>query len=113
MTAAQDALIRRLRELLDEEPVTREVAMFGGRSFMVNGKLAVSALKDGGLLVRIAPENHAEFLSAPGASQAEMGTGRDMGPGWIAVTAESIDDDEHLMFWVDVALRFNRTIAGG
>ncbi len=43
-TEPQQRLITRLRALLADEPVLREVAMFGGRSFMVDEKLVVSAL---------------------------------------------------------------------
>lgn len=40
---AQQQLIDRLRELLVDEPVTREVSMFGGHCVMVSEKIAVSA----------------------------------------------------------------------
>ena len=52
MTPAQTALVDRLRALLVDEPVQRVVSMFGGRSFMVNDKMIVSALKGGGLGTR-------------------------------------------------------------
>lgn len=77
--------------------------MFGGRSFMVNEKLLVSALKDGGLLVRVDEERHDELLRRPGAVQAEMGASRTMGPGWIEVGAEAISDDESLGTWIGIA----------
>ncbi len=112
MTPAQTALVERLRALLATEPAQREVSMFGGRSFMVNEKLVVSALKDGGLLVRVDASHHEELLGRPGAAQAEMGTGRTMGPGWIEVEADAIDLDEGLWSWVDVALDHNRTLTG-
>ncbi|TCN54763.1 TfoX-like protein [Rhodococcus sp. SMB37] len=112
MTAAQTALIERLRELLDAESVTREVSMFGGRAFMVDEKMVVSALKDGGLLVRVAADRHDELLSRPGATQAEMGAGRTMGPGWIDVAAEAIRDDESLSYWVAIAMDHNRLARG-
>lgn len=112
MTAQTD-LIHRLRELLADGPPAREVPMFGGRSFMVDEKLIVSALKDGGLLVRVAAEQHDELLGHPGATQAEMGAGRTMGPGWIEVAAPAIDDDEQLTSWVTVALEHNRSLTGG
>ncbi len=47
MTPEQGALVDRLRALLADEPAVREVAMFGGRSFMVSEKIAVSGLKSG------------------------------------------------------------------
>lgn len=49
----QSELIERLRALLSGEPSTREVSMFGGRSFMVNDKMVVSARTGGELLVQI------------------------------------------------------------
>ncbi len=110
---AQALLIERVRDLLADEPVTREVSMFGGRAFMVNEKMIVSALKDGGLLVRVASDRHDELLTRPGAAQAEMGAGRDMGPGWIEVAAPTITDDAGLAFWVGIALEHNQTVTGG
>ncbi|MGC4152645.1 MAG: TfoX/Sxy family protein [Propionicimonas sp.] len=113
MAAAQSALIDRLRALLADEPVLREVSMFGGRSFMVNEKLIVSALKHGSLLVRVDAARHDELLHGQGAAQAEMGPGRDMGPGWIEVEADALGDDEKLSSWVGVALEHNRAVTGG
>lgn len=53
MTPEQNILIERIRTLFVDEPEVREVSMFGGRSVMVNETMIVSALKDGGLLVRV------------------------------------------------------------
>lgn len=108
---AQESLIERLRELFSDQEVLREVSMFGGRSFMVNESLAVSALKGGNLLVRVPADQHADLLTRPGAIQAEMGTGRTMGPGWLEVTAPAISSDKALASWVGVALEHNRTAA--
>lgn len=113
MTPEQANLVERLRTLLADEPIVREVSMFGGRSIMVNEKMIVSALKDGGLLVRVDADQHDELLRRPGAEQAVMGPGRDMGPGWIEVTAETIDGDEALTSWVDTAMVYNRAVTGG
>lgn len=113
MTQEQAALLERVRKRLLEEPVLREVSMFGGRSVMVNEKMIVSVLKNGGLLVRVPADRHEDLLTRPGAVQAEMGPGRDMGPGWIEVAAAAIDDDEGLASWLDVALDHNRAVTGG
>ncbi|MGP9489996.1 TfoX/Sxy family protein [Glutamicibacter sp. AOP12-B1-11] len=113
MHTAQQLLIERIREKLAGEPVLREVSMFGGHSFMVNEKLLVGALKEGALLVHVAPANHTELLLSPGAGQAEMGTGRSMGPGWIQVDAASLEKDEALASWLGTALEFNRALTGG
>src|SRR5690625_1437558 len=111
MPTPQSELIERLRVLLTGEPSTREVSMFGGRPFMVNEKMVVSALKEGALLVRVPPDEHDELTTHPGAEQAEMGVGRSMGPGWVSVSASAIDTDERLSFWLTVALDYNRTTA--
>jgi TfoX/Sxy family transcriptional regulator of competence genes len=113
VTPAQTALVDRLRALLVDEPVQREVSMFGGRSFMVNDKMIVSALKGGGLLVRVAADRHEELLGRPGAEQTEMGPGRDMGPGWIEVEADALAADDALASWVDVALEHNTALTVG
>ncbi|MGC3953166.1 MAG: TfoX/Sxy family protein [Propionicimonas sp.] len=113
MTPAQTDLVERLRELLVAEPVRREVSMFGGRSFLINEKLIVSAQRDGGLLVRVDAGQHDDLLRRPGAAQAEMGPGRDMGPGWIEVAASAIATDPGLACWVEAALAHNRAVTGG
>lgn len=112
MTPEQLDLVVRLRALLADEAVLREVSMFGGRSFMVNEKMIVSALKNGGLLVRVAADRHQELLNRPGAIQAEMGPGRDMGLGWIEVEAQAISGDTPLAEWVEIAMDYNRTVTG-
>lgn len=113
MTPEQHHLVQRVRALVDDEPDVREVSMFGGRAIMVNDKMIVSAGKTGDLLVRIDAERHEALLAEPGAAQAQMGAGRDMGPGWLTVAPEVIADDERLTFWVDVARDHNHTLTGG
>lgn len=105
MPLAQSALADRVRRSISAEPIQREVSMFGGWAFMVNEKLIVSAGKTGDLLVRVDAADHDRLLERPGAHQAEMGTGRQMGPGWITVAAEYLEDDDSLEFWIAAALR--------
>ena len=108
----QGSLVERVRALLSDTASTREVSMFGGRSFMVNDKMVTHALNGGDLLVRVDPQRDGELTELPGASRAEMGPGRAMGPGWIAVSAESIIADEQLSFWIGAALEHNGASAG-
>jgi TfoX/Sxy family transcriptional regulator of competence genes len=109
MLQQQAALVERLRAMLANQSSIREVSMFGGRAFMVNDKMIASALRDGDLLVRVAQERDGELVELPGATRAEMGTGRSMGPGWVSVSADSITNDERLSFWVGVALEHNHS----
>ena len=96
-----DALVDRIRTALTGRDV-REVPMFGGISFMVDGRLLVSSRRAGDLLVRIDPARREQVLALPGASPAEMRTGRRMGDAWVVVAAEHLDGD-HLREWLDLA----------
>lgn len=110
MDPAQESLVEELRARLAGESPVREVAMFGGRSFMVRDKLAVCALKGGDLLVRVSPDRDAGLLDRPDASRAEMGAGRSMGVGWIQVPASALADEQRLDFWLEAALDHNRSV---
>ena len=92
----------RVRALLAGEPSVREVPMFGGLSFMVDERMVVSARRDGDLLVRVDPGRYTELIDRHGARPAEMGSGRSMGTGWLAVPGERTATDEALRFWLDV-----------
>lgn len=109
--AAQAGVVERVRALLADEPGTREVSMFGGRAFMVNGKLALSVQGDGRVLVRVAADRHDEFVRRPGAAQATMGGERTMGRGWLEVSAATILDDAVLAEWIAIVLDYNRSVA--
>ncbi len=100
-------LVDRVRDALAAQPSVREVKMFGGLSFMVNEKMVVSVRGGSGLLVRADPEQADELLTAKGARPAEMGAGRAMSRGWIAVAEEAIATDEAFDFWIDMALEYN------
>lgn len=72
--SAQAQLCERLRAALADEASTREQRMFGGRSFMVNDMLVVSALKGGDLLVRVDADRHDELCRLPGAATTRVGS---------------------------------------
>lgn len=110
--AGQAALVDRLRVALADEPTLREVAMFGGRAFMVRGSMVVSSRRGGALLVRVADARGPELLDRAGAAAATMGADREMGPGWIDVEAAAIEDEGQLATWLDEALAHNRSTTG-
>lgn len=111
-SALRDALARRVRDLLAAHPDVREVNMFGGLSFMVDERLAVSAGRDGDLLVRADPADY-ESLMERGATQARMRNGREMGRSWLRVAAARIDDDAELARWVEVGVSAAAAPAAG
>jgi TfoX N-terminal domain len=103
-------LADRLREALADVPAVREVGMFGGLSFLVNGKLALSANNRGDLMLRCDPAQ-VEELAGRGARIAEM-RGRQMSPGWLVVSSDDIEADQDFTFWLGVALDYNRHVTG-
>ncbi|MDA2804787.1 TfoX/Sxy family protein [Nocardiopsis suaedae] len=104
-------LADRIREALAEAAPVREVGMFGGLSFMVNGKMAVTADTQGRLMVRCDPDRVDELLQRPGAEWAQM-RGKPMSKGWIVVVPEGTDSDEDFAAWVREALEYNERVAG-
>src|SRR5262249_41896326 len=83
----------------------REVKMFGGTAFLVNGHMTV-ALSPRGLLVRVGPEGHEDALASPGTRAMEM-RGRVM-TGYVYVDPAP-NDARMVRSWVQRALRHNRT----
>lgn len=77
--------------------------MFGGLSFMVDERMAVAAGRDGDLLVRTDPARYDDLLQR-GGTPAYMGKDRPMGPGWLRVPGEEIEDDHELEIWVEVGI---------
>src|SRR6266478_9526041 len=74
--ALDEDLADRMRAVLAGTGTVREVRMFGGRCFMLNGNM-VAETSRGGLLVRVGKDRHAQALARPGAKPMEM-SGRPM-----------------------------------
>ena len=106
MVAYDEALADRLRDALDDVPVT-EKKMFGGLAFLVEGNMTVAASGQGGLLVRVDPAENDTLLREPGAEPMEM-RGRPM-TGWLRVSADVLDDAT-LQAWVDRGVGYVRTL---
>lgn len=98
-----NALAQRVRDLLTAREGVREVRMFGGLAFMVDERMAVSAGRDGDLLVRTDPAKYDDMLQR-GGTPAHMGDHRPMGHGWLSVPARQIHGDTSLAYWVEVGI---------
>lgn len=109
-----EPLVARVRALLPDRPTLREVAMFGGRSIMVEDRMVVSVTKSGDMLVRVDPGRGPDLAELPGAEPATMGPQRrSMGPGWVSVAADALREDDRLAFWVGVAMEHHRDSGPG
>ena len=60
--AYDEDLADRIRELLGSQQGVEEKRMFGGLAFLINGNMSVAASGQGGLLVRVAPEDTDKLL---------------------------------------------------
>lgn len=98
-------LADRIREALSDLDV-REVSMFGGLTFMVNGRMTATANTQGDLMVRCDPDRAEELLQKPGAEWPSM-RGRKMSKGWVVVTAEGTDSEDDFSQWISEAVRYN------
>jgi len=85
-----------------------EQRMFGGLAFLINGNMSVSASGQGGLLLRVDPEDTDALLRAPHARAFEM-RGRAM-QGWLRVDAEGVRTKRQLERWVARGVGYARSL---
>ena len=91
-------LADRIRELLAPERGVDEKRMFGGLAFLVNGHMAVAASGQGGLLVRVPPEDTDKLLDRAHVSPMVM-AGREA-RGWLRVDSDGVKTTRQLEGWV-------------
>ncbi|MFL5982840.1 MAG: TfoX/Sxy family protein [Gaiellaceae bacterium] len=103
-----ETLAQRIRELVSSERSLTEKKMFGGLAFLLNGNMAVAASGQGGLLVRVDPDESERLLRENGASLMEM-RGRTM-LGWMRVEADAVRTKKQLSKWVDRGVSFARSL---
>jgi len=75
--AYDEELADRIRELVGGESDLTEKKMFGGLAFLIGGNMAVAASGQGGVLVRVDPEQSDALLATSNARLMEM-RGRQM-----------------------------------
>jgi TfoX/Sxy family transcriptional regulator of competence genes len=105
--AYDEELAGRIRDLVAGEPGLTEKKMFGGLGFMVGGNMAVAASGQGGLLVRVDPEESESLVASTTAYPMEM-PGRQMA-GWLRVDPEHLAGDE-LTAWVERGIAYARSL---
>jgi TfoX/Sxy family transcriptional regulator of competence genes len=106
--AYDEALADRIREQVAKERGLTEKKMFGGLAFLIGGNMAIAASGQGGVLVRVEPEQSEKLAAAPGASTAVM-RGRAM-PGWLRVESEHLRTKPQLAKWVKVGTDYARAL---
>ena len=106
--AYDEKLAGRIRELIGADPDLTEKKMFGGLAFLIGGNMAIAASGQGGVLVRVDPEDSAELVASTAAEPMEM-RGRQM-DGWLRVAAEDVRADAQLATWVAIGTTYARTL---
>ena len=106
--AYDEDLANRIRELLAREPDVTEKKMFGGHAFLVGGNMSVAASGQGGLMVRVGPDETDQLLGKPHARPFEM-RGRPI-DGWIRVDANGLRTKRQLDPWVKRGVAYARSL---
>jgi TfoX/Sxy family transcriptional regulator of competence genes len=102
--AYDDDLAQRIRDLVAGEPGLTEKKMFGGLAFLIGGNMAVAASRQGGLLVRVEPEESDALVAGSHARPVEM-RGRTMN-GWLRIDTEHLETTDELAAWVERGTSF-------
>ena len=106
--AYDEELADRIRELLGNESGLTEQKMFGGLAFLIGGNMAVAASGQGGVLVRVDPEQSDTLVATTNARLMEM-RGRRM-RGWLRVDADDIRTKRELANWVSLGATYARSL---
>jgi TfoX/Sxy family transcriptional regulator of competence genes len=97
--AYDEELAQRIRALLGDRANLNEKKMFGGLAFLISGNMAIAASGQGGILVRVDPEESDDLIASTPAELMEM-RGRSMA-GWLRVDTSDVADDATLGEWVE------------
>ncbi len=106
--AYDEELADRIREQISAEPDLAEKKMFGGLAFLIAGNMAIGASGQGGILVRVDPEETGTLVETTPARPMEM-RGREM-KGWLRVDAEDVGAKDQLAEWVARGTAYARSL---
>jgi hypothetical protein len=103
-----EALADRIRELVAGEPGLAEKKMFGGLAFLIAGNMAIAASGQGGILVRVDPDESDQLVAKTKAEEMVM-RGRGM-KGWLRVATEDVRTKPQLVKWVKLGTAYARSL---
>jgi TfoX/Sxy family transcriptional regulator of competence genes len=106
--AYDEDLADRIRELVASDRAISEKKMFGGLAFLLGGNMAVAASGQGGILVRVDPDESDSLVAKTKAYPMEM-RGRTM-RGWLRVDAEHVRTKAQLSKWVERGITYARSL---
>jgi TfoX/Sxy family transcriptional regulator of competence genes len=106
--AYDEDLANRVRELIADEPDLTERRMFGGLAFLIGGHMSVTVSRQGGLMLRVEPDDTERLLAMKHVEVFEM-RGRAL-DGWVRITAEGLRSEQQLRRWVGIGVAYARTL---
>ena len=106
--AYDEDLANRTRELTAGDPEVTEKKMFGGLAFLVGGNMSLAASGQGGLMVRVDPQDTDALLTKAHARPFEM-RGREL-QGWLRVDAEGLRTKRQLDPWGRRGVAYARSL---
>jgi TfoX/Sxy family transcriptional regulator of competence genes len=106
--AYDEALAERIRKLVGDGADVTEKKMFGGLAFLVGGNMAIAASGQGGILVRVDPDESDALVARTPARTMEM-RGREM-PGWLRVDTDDVRTKKQLAAWVERGTGYARSL---
>ena len=106
--AYDEELAHRIRDLLHGEADLSEQKMFGGLAFLIGGNMAVGASGQGGLLVRVDPQQSEKLVTTTNARLMEM-RGRQM-QGWLQIASDDVGNKRQLAKWVGLGTTYARSL---
>ncbi|MEO6134682.1 MAG: TfoX/Sxy family protein [Ginsengibacter sp.] len=106
--AFDENIADRIRTALQHVPSVKEKKMFGGLAFMVNDKMCITT-KDDRIMLRIDPIINDELIQTKKCEQVIM-RGRIL-KGYIHINSENFKNKKGLIYWIQLALNYNKISA--
>ena len=106
--AYDEDLAHRVRELTGGERGVREKRMFGGLAFLIGGNMAVAVSGNGGLMVRVPPEDTEDLITRDHVDPVVM-AGRET-RGWVRVAADGVTTKRQLQSWVTRGVEYAKSL---
>ncbi|MCI0412292.1 TfoX/Sxy family protein [bacterium] len=104
--AFNERIAERVRKRLKGKRRLEEKRMFGGLTFMLNGRMCCAIAGDN-LMVRVDPDHYDDLLKKPHAHVMDI-TGRPM-KGFIFVDPEGYKSSTSLNFWIDEVIAYAKS----
>ena len=101
--AYDEKLVERIRKCIGKNRHVTEKHMFGGLSFLLNGKMFCGIIKND-LVVRVGPGHYEEALKRPHARAMDF-TGKPI-KGFVYVSPKGCNTEKALRQWIGLGFEY-------